>query len=292
MKLSETEIPIELLQIIGSAPINVKLPVPQGTAPMDLIFELLSDGTVIEQTLTYILNKEHVGQTILFENVFTIRTGGEHTISIRAVVKNSWGDRVELSDSLSFELSASVIPIILSDPWVVYLDEKYIKSSYNVRRDFEVRGWNIIDTVGVGEGSYAADGWSDFMNKYATNPAICVLGMGQTPIYTEGPKFWGQYILEPNGRTPGKVGYVYKGDMWLNGTEGKVLSPDSVALLKYFMQNKRAVLLCWSGTRFDTGDKRPLINTWNWAAERRAAITYPWLFFDAVGIVDHGPEVV
>lgn len=271
---------------VGEYLINLDVVVPSGTQPVDFTVSLI-DNNEIKQTKVFIFPKSAIGAKQTLGKAFKITEGGEHTIYFRGFTENPWGksDPFE-SKIINFELIPGVIPIDITDAWVVYEDDKYIRNTYDVQGDFEAKGWNIIDSVGVEERSEAGDEWADFHGKYANNPAICVFGSGQTPIYVEGAKFWGMYFIKENSITPGQVGYVYKGNKWINGQ--KQYDGTKFAFLKLFMQNNRPVILCWTDERFDTGDLRPLIGAWRYAAELRSSVMFSWYIFNNAGdAIDH-----
>ncbi len=285
---------VEIPKSIGAVIFDVETMVGRGTPPLELILRLIDNDEQVEEKV-FILSEAHIGVVLPFESVFTVKDAGVHNVYTQIETKNPWGTETLETDIDTFEIQRSVIPIDIAADWVLYFADEIDRwqlSSAALERDFVDRGWNIFKKIKCESKSYVAPQWALFKKDYINNPSIVVISNGQTPIYAEGPKFWGPYIYRLNSLEPGYVGYVYKGDEWLNGNNRRIFDIDNFALGKYIMVDGRPVLLDWMGTGFDTGDLRPFVKAWQWMATKGASVLRPWFIFDKYGtIVDWGPEI-
>jgi len=276
----------EVPTTIGSQPLNVRLTVPKGTPPVDLVIDLIENETTVQTSGRIILNAGHIGKPLLFKSIFTVKTPGVHTVQVKVTVRNPWGEASRLSDPVTFEVQGSVIPIVLAEPWILYYDGRARDAEADVAvSDFVTRGWNIEGKVKCGERSEAADEWSFFDND--TRHAICIISYNQAPFYQDGPRFWGTLL---NGsRYPGTIGSSYLDDRYIYGSGGAKYPANEYALVKYMTYKGRSVIVI-----FDDADHLYMAGDWHrtvWRriAEWRSSVTYPWFIFDKNGkVVDHG----
>jgi len=255
---------------VGTVNLRIEFGIDTGTPPFEVYVKLF-DNDVEKETKRLVI--PDLG-TYVSDKIFSVEESGKHTLRSEIKIVNPWGEEILNTNTLEIEIIQSVIPIDISEPWVIWYKSKNLGADISsIVNYFRTNGWNIVDRVDIDLEAESRDAWIKFTGD--TRNAICLIGYSNARFFWDGPAYFG--TLVDGSKKPGTVGSSYEDDRYIYGNGKKYYSED-FALIKYLMYGTRSVIVC-----FEDGYGSAMYHAWRKVAEMKSAVTKAWFIINKDG---------